>query len=72
MIKVIGINNTNINIIKSGTKCFKCKYCKAYKLKKKSCKYICIICSKLNREIINNYGYCKHKVVEQYNINTEC
>lgn len=59
--KIIGINESNIDIIKTGTKCFKCEYAKAYKEKYKSKKYISVICSKLNKEVINNYDYCKLK-----------
>lgn len=69
MIKIIGINDTNINIIKSGTKCFNCKYAKAYKEKCQSKKYISIICSRLNKEIVNNYDYCKYKPIIENEFN---
>ena len=68
--KIIGINDTNIDILKAGTKCFKCIYAKAYKEKYKSKKYISIICSKLNKEVVNNYENCKFKPVvdNQFNV----
>lgn len=61
--KIIGINDRNINIIRAGTRCFKCKYAKAYKEKYKSKKYISVICSKLNKEVVNNYDCCKYKPI---------
>ena len=67
--KIIGINDGNIDILKSGTRCFKCKYAKAYKQNYKSKKYISVICSKQNREVINNYDYCKYKPVNSYEFN---
>lgn len=66
---ILGINNSNINVIIPGTKCYNCKYVKAIKTSNEKINAGIIICGKLNKEVKNTNSYCKYKCENEVEFN---